>query len=149
MTGDSAVLELLLPMLLLDAPERARLDLVSRFCCFGEMEEVWALEGSGGSATEVEFLPLLLLPFLSEEDEDEESSGGDDEAVRRREPTAVSDLYRGRRVGGTVSVAAGALTAAETECDRRRGIWDGVAGGCVVRGGDMGKVMVASESEGW
>ena len=137
------LLLLLLPMLLLDAPERACLDLISRFWA---MEEVWALEGSGGTAeVEVEFLPLP--PFLSEEDEGEETSGDDDEAVRRRGPTAVSDLYRGRRVGGIVSVGD-ALTTGETECDRTRGIMDGVASGCVVGWRDMGAMMVASESEG-
>jgi hypothetical protein len=106
------------------------------------MEELWGLEGSGGT-TEVEVLPL---PSFLSEDEDEKSSG-DDEAVRRREPTAVSDLYRGRWVDGIVSVGD-VLTPGETECDRTRGIIDGVTSGCVVRGRDMGKVMVASESEG-
>lgn len=118
----------LLRTLLMDAPERARIDRVSRFCwrCFGEAgEEAWALP----------------LPFLSE---DEETSG---EVWGRREPIAVSDLYRGR-VGGAFSFADD-LTPAETECDRRRTMVDGAAGDCVIGGGDLGKVMVASESEDW
>lgn len=105
---------LMLPTLLLDAPERGRLDLVVSRFCFG------------------------FLPFPSEDEG--ASSGG---VVDRREPTAVSDLYRGR-VGGTVSVA---LTPAETERDRRRPTVDGVVGDCVVSEGGLGKVMVVSESE--
>ena len=118
---------LLLPTLLLDAPERARF-LVSRLCGRGlGGTEVWVLAGRCS-------VGILLLPLSPEE----ESLGG--VAVGWRAP--VSDLYRGR-VGGVVSVAD-ALTPAETVCDRRRPIVDGAENDCFVGEG----VIVASESDG-
>ena len=87
------------------------------------------------------FSPILEL-FPSE---DKGSSDGV-MMVRRGKPIAVSDLCRGR-VGGTVSVAD-ALTPAESECDRRRPSVDGTVSNCVVRGGDIGKGVVISESGG-
>jgi hypothetical protein len=134
-SGKSAVS--MLRVLLMDAPERVRVDLVSRLCwrCLEETEEVRELlVGSCG----VGLLPRL---FPSEDEAASGKVGG------RRAPIEVSDLYRGR-VGGTISFAD-ALTPAETVCDRRRTTVDGAAGDCdcVVDEGDVGKVMVASESE--
>lgn len=108
--GDSTAL--LLPVLLLDAPERARarLDIETRRCwrCFFmEVDsEVWVLPVAGGCGTG--FSPLLES-FPSE---DGRSLDGV-MVMRRVKPIAVSDLYRGR-VGGTVSVAD-ALTPAGAE----------------------------------
>lgn len=129
----------MLRVLLIDAPERARVDLVSRLRrrCFEEMEGVRVRElltRSGG-------VGLLPRPLPSE---DEEAASG--EVGGRREPIAVSDLYRGR-----VGRAADALTPAEAERDRRRTTVYGAAGdcGCVIGEGDIGEVIVTSESEDW
>lgn len=108
--GDSTALLLL--VLLLDAPERARarLDIETRRCwrCFFmEVDsEVLVLPVAGGCG--IGFSPLLES-FPSE---DGRSSDGVI-VMRRVKPIAVSDLYRGR-VGGTVSVAD-ALTPAGAE----------------------------------
>lgn len=105
--GDSTAL--LLPVLLVDAPERARvrLDVVSRRCwrCFLDSEVlVLPVAGDRGSG----FSPLLeSFPA-----EDEESLNGV-MVVRWGKPIAVSDLYRGR-VRGTISIAD-VLTPAEAE----------------------------------
>ena len=135
-SGKSAVS--LLRVLLIDAPERVRADLVSCLC-WRRLEETEEevrelLVGSCG---------VVLLPRLFPS-EDEAASG---EVGDRRASIEVSDLYRGR-VSGTISFAD-AFTPAETVCDRRRTTVDGVAGDrdCVVDEGDVGKVMVASELE--
>jgi hypothetical protein len=144
--GDSTAL--LMPVLLLNVPERARarLDIVSRRCsrCFFMQvdSEVWVLPVAGDCG--IGFSPLLES-FPSE---DEGSSDGLVVVRWRGKPIAVSDLYRGR-VGDTVSVAD-ALTPAEAECDRRRPSVDGTGtvSDCVVREEDMGKGVVISESGG-
>ena len=135
--GNSTVL--LLPVLLLDAPERARarLDIVSRRywrCFFMEVDSevlVWVLPVAGGCR-----IAFSLVSFPSEDKARGWSVGV--MLVRRGKPIAVSELYRAR-VGGTVSVAD-ALTPAEAECDRRRPSAEGT--------GTMGKGMVSSESGG-
>jgi len=126
----------MLRVLLIDAPERARVDLVSCLCrrCFKVLEEVLVRElliGSGG-------VGFLTRPLPSV---DEEAASG--EVGGRREPIAVSDLYRGR-VGRAVSFAD-ALMPAEAERDRRRTTVYGAAG--VIGGRDIGEVMVTSASE--
>ena len=133
---------LLLPVLLLDALERARarLDVVSRRCwrCFFvEVDsKVWVLLPVAGGCGIGFSPPLVSLPSEHEVME-----------VRRRRPIAVSDLYRGRVRGISV---VDALTPADAEDDRRRPSVDGtgmMVSGCVVGEVDMGKEVDISESE--
>jgi hypothetical protein len=104
--------------------------------------EVWVLPVARGCG--IGFSPLLE----SFSPEGEGSSDGLMAVRWRGKSIAVSDLNRGR-AGGTVSVAD-ALIPAEAECDRRRPPVDGTGtvSDCVVRGGDIGKGVVISESGG-